>query len=103
MALKSRHPLEDVVEASGVQLRGRGRVRQGVCPFHQESEGSFTVYGDTERWYCFGCGQGRDVRDFMQGVEGLKPARGDTEAGRWVRADAQSRSCSQGTGRSSSS
>ena len=50
-ALKSRYPLGDVVEAAGVQLRGRGRVRQGACPFHQESEGSFTVYGDSERWY----------------------------------------------------
>ena len=39
-ALKSRHPLGDMVEASGVRLRGRGRVRQGVCPFHQEAEGS---------------------------------------------------------------
>ncbi len=39
-ALKSRHPLGDMVEASGVRLRGRGRVRQGVCPFHDEAEGS---------------------------------------------------------------
>ena len=39
-ALKARHPLGDVVEASGVRLRGRGRVRQGVCPFHDEAEGS---------------------------------------------------------------
>ena len=39
-ALKSHHRLGDVVEASGVQLRGRGRVRQGDCPFHQEAEGS---------------------------------------------------------------
>ena len=70
-ALKSRHSLGDVVEASGVQLRGRGRVRQGVCPFHQESEGSFTVYGDSELWYCFGCGLGGDVLDFVQRVEGL--------------------------------
>ena len=70
-ALKSRHSLGDVVEASGVQLRGRGRVRQGVCPFHQESEGSFTVYGDSERWYCFGCGLGGDVLDFIQRAEGL--------------------------------
>ena len=38
-ALKSRHPLGDVVEAAGVQLRGRGRVRQGVCPFYDEAEG----------------------------------------------------------------
>ena len=47
-AVKGRHLLGDVVEAAGVQLRGRGRVRQGVCPFHDEAEGSFTVYGDTE-------------------------------------------------------
>ena len=54
--LKARHPLGDTVEAIGVHLRGKGRVRQGVCPFHDEAEGSFTVYGDSERFYFFGCG-----------------------------------------------
>ncbi len=70
-ALKERHPLGDVAEASGVRLRGRGRVRQGVCPFHEEARSSFTVYADTERWYCFGCGEGGDVLDFLQRTEGL--------------------------------
>ena len=70
-ALKRRHSLADVVEAAGVHLRGRGRVRQGVCPFHEEAEGSFTVYGDTERFYCFGCGEGGDVLDFVQHIEDL--------------------------------
>ncbi len=70
-ALKERHTLGDFVEASGVRLRGRGRVRQGVCPFHEEAEGSFTVYADTERWYCFGCGEGGDVLDFVRRAEGL--------------------------------
>ena len=70
-ALKARHPLGDLVEESGVRLRGRGRVRQGVCPFHQEGEGSFTVYGDSERFYCFGCGAGGDVLDFVQRMEGV--------------------------------
>ena len=69
--LKARHPLGDAVEASGVRLRGRGRVRQGVCPFHDEAEGSFTVYGDSERFYCFGCGLGGDVLDFIQRSENL--------------------------------
>lgn len=49
--VKSRHLLGDVVEASGTRLRGKGRVRQGVCPFHDEGEGSFTVYGDTQRFH----------------------------------------------------
>ena len=70
-ALKARHPLGDVVEASGVRLRGRGRVRQGSCPFHDEAEGSFTVYSDSERWYCFGCGAGGDVLDFIRRTENL--------------------------------
>ena len=70
-ALKARHPLGDVVEASGVRLRGRGRVRQGVCPFHDEAEGSFTVYADSERWYCFGCGLGGDVLDFVRRIDNL--------------------------------
>ena len=69
--LKARHPLGDSVEAAGIALRGKARVRQGVCPFHQEAEGSFTVYSDTERFYCFGCGAGGDVLDFVQRMEGL--------------------------------
>ncbi len=70
-ALKTRHPLGGVVEASGLKLRGRGRVRQGVCPFHEETEGSFTVYADTQRFYCFGCGLGGDVLDFIQRSDGV--------------------------------
>jgi len=69
--LKARHPLGDAVEAAGVRLRGRGRVRQGVCPFHDEAEGSFTVYSDSQRFYCFGCGEGGDVLDFVQKSESL--------------------------------
>ena len=69
--LKARHPLGDAVEAAGVALHGKGRVRQGVCPFHKESEGSFTVYADTDKFYCFGCGAGGDVLDFAQRMESL--------------------------------
>ncbi len=69
--LKARYPLGDTVEASGVRLRGRGRVRQGVCPFHDEVEGSFTVYEDSQRFWCFGCGNGGDVLDFIQRMDGL--------------------------------
>ena len=71
VALKHRHPLAEVVTAAGVQLRGRGRVRQGRCPFHDETAGSFTVYGDSARFHCFGCGASGDVLDFVQRTEGL--------------------------------
>ena len=29
------------------------------------------MYGDSERFYCFGCGEGGDVLDFIQRAEGL--------------------------------
>ena len=70
-ALKSRHPIAEVAEAAGVRLVGGGRIRQGVCPFHDETEGSFTVYEDSQRFYCFGCGAGGDVLDFVRRIEGL--------------------------------
>ena len=69
--LKAMHSLGDAVEAAGIVLRGKGRVRQGVCPFHEEAEGSFTVYADSEKFYCFGCGAGGDVLDFVGRMEGL--------------------------------
>ena len=46
-------------------------MRQGLCPFHDETAGSFTVYGDTARFHCFGCGASGDVLDFVQRLEGL--------------------------------
>ena len=69
--LKARNPLGDAVEAAGIVLHGKGRVRQGLCPFHQETEGSFTVYADTEKFYCFGCAARGDVLDFVGRMEGL--------------------------------
>ncbi len=99
VALKARHPLGDAVEAAGVRLRGRGRVRQGVCPFPDESEGSFTVYGDTEKFYCFGCGDGGDVLDFIQRVEGLSlpdAIRRLDGGGAVLRRAASAHSCGEG-------
>ena len=69
--LRARNPLGDAVEAAGVALKGKGRVRQGVCPFHDEAEGSFTVYANTEKYHCFGCGAHGDVLDFVGRMEGL--------------------------------
>ena len=73
-----------------MRLRGRGRVRQGVCPFHDEAEGSFTVYGDSERFYCFGCGAGGDVLDFVRRVENLSLPEAI------ARLDGSPRACAQG-------
>ena len=64
--------LGDIVESRGIKLTpGSGRVRQGVCPFHDESEGSFTVYADSQRFHCFGCGTWGDALDFIRKLDNV--------------------------------
>lgn len=43
----------------------------GLCPFHGEKTPSFTVYPETDSFYCFGCGVGGDVIGFIRKVENL--------------------------------
>ena len=44
------------------------------------------MYADSERWYCFGCGLGGDVLDFIQRVENLSlpEAIQRLDGGAWV-------------------
>ena len=70
--IKRSHDLGDYVESRGVKLHpSRGRVRQGKCPFHAESDGSFTVYADTQRYFCFGsgCGVKGDIIEFVRTLD----------------------------------
>lgn len=69
--LKLNSDIESVV-SSYVQLKKRGRISTGLCPFHSEKTGSFTVYPDSQSFYCFGCGAGGDVIGFIRRIENLE-------------------------------
>jgi len=64
--IKAGNPIEEVV-ARYVRLRRRGRTLVGLCPFHREKKPSFTVWPGGG-WYCFGCGEGGDVIDFIMKI-----------------------------------
>ncbi len=55
--------LTDYCEALGIKLKKSGSVLRARCPFsgHKDNEPSFTVYEDTNTFYCFGCGVGGDA------------------------------------------
>ena len=63
----------DITELIGsyVQLKRKGRLYGGLCPFHSEKSPSFYVYPDTQSFYCFGCGATGDVIDFVARLFGL--------------------------------
>lgn len=54
-----------------VTLRRTGRNWVGLCPFHEEKTGSFTVNQEKQLFKCFGCGVGGDVFEFIMKIEGL--------------------------------
>lgn len=70
MELKLRNDIESVLSPY-VVLKRRGRNLVGLCPFHNEKTGSFTVYPENGSYYCFGCGQGGDIITFTMRAENL--------------------------------
>lgn len=64
---------EDVARAKEVlietlyagQLHKQGGRAVGICPFHNESGPSFTIYLDTNKFWCYGCSAGIDTIDFV--------------------------------------
>jgi len=64
-AIRRDHPIADVAAAAGLELRPTGGRLAGVCPFHGDTRPSLIVYPANRSYYCFGCGAGGDVIDFV--------------------------------------
>ena len=52
-------------------LKKSGKSYKGLCPFHDEKTPSFNVSSDQQLYYCFGCGVGGNIFNFIMEVEGL--------------------------------
>jgi len=63
----------DIVDVVGdyVQLKKKGKYLFGFCPFHSESSASFSVTPSKQMFYCFSCGRGGGVFQFVMQIEGL--------------------------------
>ncbi len=70
-AVRDRAKIEDIV-SSYLALRNAGSGSlKGLCPFHDEKTPSFQVTPSRGFFYCFGCGEGGDVIDFMRKIDNL--------------------------------
>lgn len=67
-AIKAAVPMQSVLDHYGVVVK-RGLAR---CPFHADEHPSLRVYRDG--YYCFSCGAGGDVINFVARKEGLRNA-----------------------------
>lgn len=70
--IKQQVPIMDEVSRY-VQLKMAGTYYKGPCPFHRETDASFTVSPDKQIFYCFGCHVSGDVVSFVAKAENLSP------------------------------
>ena len=68
--LISRSEIVDVV-SSYVALTKKGSNYFGLCPFHNEKTGSFSVAPDKQIYHCFGCKHGGGVISFIMEIDNL--------------------------------
>lgn len=68
--LADRCEIESVV-SDYVSLTRRGNNLWGLCPFHNEKTPSFSVSPEKQMYYCFGCGKGGGVINFIMEAEQL--------------------------------
>lgn len=66
--VRSRNDIVDVV-GGYVRLQKKGNTYFGLCPFHNEKTGSFSVSPHKQMYYCFGCGAGGNVFTFLMQYE----------------------------------
>ena len=66
--LSARNDIVEIV-SQYVQLKKSGANYFGLCPFHNEKTGSFSVSPDKQIFHCFGCGASGDVVKFVQEIE----------------------------------
>jgi len=63
----------DIVKVVGeyVRLKRSGPRWMGLCPFHTEKTGSFSVHATHQFYYCFGCQAKGDAIKFVMEIERL--------------------------------
>ena len=66
--VRMRNDIVDIV-SQYVKLTRRGSTYFGLCPFHNEKTPSFSVTPSKQMYYCFGCGAGGNVFNFVMEYE----------------------------------
>lgn len=66
--VRSRNDIVNVISGY-VRLTKKGSTYFGLCPFHNEKTGSFSVSPNKQMYYCFGCGAGGNVFTFLMQYE----------------------------------
>lgn len=68
--VRVRNDIVDVI-GSYIHLQKKGSNHFGLCPFHNEKSGSFSVSAPKQMFHCFGCGVSGNVYTFLMKYENM--------------------------------
>lgn len=60
--IKNAVTMREVCETYGIRVNRMGKAR---CPFHHDSKPSMQIFDGNRGWWCYPCGEGGDVIDFV--------------------------------------
>jgi len=64
------YPVVGLFENYGIKLDKSGNKRfKCICPFHNETAPSLTIYEESNSWHCFGCNAGSSTIDFVMKMD----------------------------------
>lgn len=64
--VKSQVSMRDIANHYGIKINRKGYIS---CPFHNEKTASMKVYPGIKGYYCFGCGAGGTIFNFVMEYE----------------------------------
>ena len=68
--IRQKTDIVDIV-SQHLQLRKSGQNHFAHCPFHEDKTPSFSVNDQKQIFYCFSCGRGGNVFNFLREIEGI--------------------------------
>lgn len=81
--IKERHPIEQVAERLGLQLKKSGNQLRGPCPSGAEGDRKFVITPSKGKWYSFAEETGGDVISLVAFVNNVSLK----EAAAWIAGD----------------
>jgi len=70
-AIKNSIDIKSYIESRGIALKKHGKGYIGLCPFHNDTNPSFSVTPSEKIWHCFGCGKSGNVFQFVQELDNI--------------------------------
>lgn len=70
--MSTKRDILDILADYDIEVKHEGEVIRAYCPFHNDTgRPNFTVYPDTDSWYCFACHENGNSIAFVSKIEGI--------------------------------